>query len=160
VNKQVKQVTTSIMTPISTNTSIYKLASHHLKESNNNSGTHALPNAHICNWEHSLYKWVNKQVNKQLLHNLLILSPQLISRPCGRSHDWVRQTPRSFKTTVLDISQIISIPRGGSHDWVRQTPRAYACQVSQAPGTGWCSTHHQASPLEPQNQKSYLESNS
>jgi hypothetical protein len=34
VNKQVKQVTTGIKTPISTKTSIYKLARHHLKESN------------------------------------------------------------------------------------------------------------------------------
>jgi hypothetical protein len=30
-------------------------------------------------------------VNNQLSSNLLILSPQVISRPRGRSHDWVSQ---------------------------------------------------------------------
>jgi hypothetical protein len=49
----------------------------------------------------------------------------MTSRLCGGSHDWIRQTPRSFKTTVLDIPKMISISRGGSHDWVRQTPQSF-----------------------------------
>jgi hypothetical protein len=46
----------------------------------------------------------------------------MISRPRGGSHDWVRQTPRSFEITVLGIPQMISRPRGGSHDCIQQTP--------------------------------------
>jgi hypothetical protein len=71
------------------------------------------------------------QVSKQAseleikLNNLLILSPQMISRPHGGSHDWVQQTPRSFKIVVLDIPQIISRPRRRSHDWVRQTLESF-----------------------------------
>jgi hypothetical protein len=42
-------------------------------------------------------------VIKQLSSILLILGPQLISIPRKGSHDWIRQTPRSFKTTVLGI---------------------------------------------------------
>jgi hypothetical protein len=62
---------------------------------------------------------VSKQASdKQLSSILLILGHQVISKPCGGSYDWVRKTPRSFETTVLDISQITSSPRGGSHDWV------------------------------------------
>jgi hypothetical protein len=64
-------------------------------------------------------------VNKQLSSILLILKSQVISRPRGGSHDWVRQTPRSFKTTVLDISQMTSRPRRGSYDWVQQTPQSF-----------------------------------
>jgi hypothetical protein len=51
----------------------------------------------------------------------LILGPQVISRPRGGLHNWVRQTPQSFETTVLDTPQMTSRLRGGSHDWVRQT---------------------------------------
>jgi hypothetical protein len=68
-------------------------------------------------------------VNKQLSSSLLILGPQVISIPHGGSHDWLRQTPRSFKTTVLDIPQMTFRPRGGSHDWVRQTPRSFKITV-------------------------------
>jgi hypothetical protein len=68
-------------------------------------------------------------MNKQLSSNLLILSPQVISRPRGGSHDWVRQTPRSFETTILDIPQMTSKPRGGSHNWVRQTPQSFEITV-------------------------------
>jgi hypothetical protein len=64
-------------------------------------------------------------VIKQLSSILLILCSQVISRPCGGSHDWVRQTPRSFETTILDIPQMTSRTRGGSHDWVRQTPQSF-----------------------------------
>jgi hypothetical protein len=49
----------------------------------------------------------------------------MISRPCRGSHDWVRQTTRSFEIAVLDIPQMISRLHGGSHDWVRQTPRSF-----------------------------------
>jgi hypothetical protein len=49
----------------------------------------------------------------------------VISRPRGGSHDFVRQTPRSFETDVLDIPQMTSRPRGGSHDWVRQTLQSF-----------------------------------
>jgi hypothetical protein len=49
----------------------------------------------------------------------------VISIPRGGSHDWLRQTPQSFETTVLDITQMTSRPRGGSHDWIRQTPRSF-----------------------------------
>jgi hypothetical protein len=38
-----------------------------------------------------------------MFNNLLILNPQMIYRPHGGSHDWVWQTPRIFKITVLDI---------------------------------------------------------
>jgi hypothetical protein len=31
----------------------------------------------------------------------------------------IRQTPRSFKITILDIPQMTSRLRGGSHEWVR-----------------------------------------
>jgi hypothetical protein len=68
-------------------------------------------------------------VNKQLGSNLLILSPQVISRPREGSHDWVRQTPRIFDTTILDIPQMTSRPHGGLHDWVRQTPRSFNITV-------------------------------
>jgi hypothetical protein len=44
-------------------------------------------------------------------------------------HDWLRQTPRSFETTVLDIPQMTSRPRGGSHDWVRQTPQSFEITI-------------------------------
>jgi hypothetical protein len=53
----------------------------------------------------------------------------VISKPHGGSHDWVRQTPRSFETTVLDIPQMTSRPRRGSHDWVRQTPRSFEITI-------------------------------
>jgi hypothetical protein len=53
-----------------------------------------------------------------LVHNLLILGPQVISTPCDGLQDWVRQIPRSFETTILDIPQMISTPHGGPHDWV------------------------------------------
>jgi hypothetical protein len=49
----------------------------------------------------------------------------MISRLRGGSHDWIRQTPRSFEITILDIPQMISRPRGGSHDWVWQTPQSF-----------------------------------
>jgi hypothetical protein len=68
-------------------------------------------------------------VIKQLSSILLILGPQVISRPRRGSHDWVRQTPQSFETTVLDIPQMTSRPRGGSHDWVRQTPRSFEMTI-------------------------------
>jgi hypothetical protein len=70
---------------------------------------------------------VSKQASEYAIkfNNLLILSPQATSIPRGGSHDWVRQTPRSFEITVLDISQMISRPRGGSHDWVWQTPQSF-----------------------------------
>jgi hypothetical protein len=64
-------------------------------------------------------------VNNQLSSNLLILSAQVISRSREGSHDWVRQTPRSFETTVLDIPQMTSRLHGGSHDWVRKTPQSF-----------------------------------
>jgi hypothetical protein len=38
-----------------------------------------------------------------MFNNLLILSPQMISRLRGGSHDWVRQTSWSFKIIILDI---------------------------------------------------------
>jgi hypothetical protein len=53
----------------------------------------------------------------------------VISKPHGWSHDWIRQTPRSFKTTVLDIPQMTSRPCGGSHDWVRQTPQSFEITI-------------------------------
>jgi 2-C-methyl-D-erythritol 4-phosphate cytidylyltransferase len=68
-------------------------------------------------------------VNKQLGSNLLILSPQVISRSSGGSYNWVRQTPQSFETTVLDIHQMTCKPRGGSHDWVWQTPQSFEITV-------------------------------
>jgi hypothetical protein len=68
-------------------------------------------------------------VTKQLSTNLLILCPQVIPRPQGGSHDWVRQTPRSFKTTVLDIPQMTSRPHRESHDWVQQTPRSFEITI-------------------------------
>jgi hypothetical protein len=68
-------------------------------------------------------------VIKQLGSILLILSPQVIYRLRGGSHDWVRQTPQSFETTVLDIPQMTSRPRGGSHDWVQQTPRSFEITI-------------------------------
>jgi hypothetical protein len=68
-------------------------------------------------------------VNKQLSSNLLIISPQVISRPRGGLHDWVKQTPRSFETTVLDIPQIASKQHGGLQDWVQQTPQSIEITV-------------------------------
>jgi hypothetical protein len=55
-------------------------------------------------------------MNKQLSYNLLILSPQVISRLRVGLHDWVQQTPQSFETTILDIPQMTSRPHEGSHD--------------------------------------------
>jgi hypothetical protein len=48
---------------------------------------------------------VSKHASEKAIkfNNLLILNPQMISRPRGGSHDWVQQTPRSFEITVLDI---------------------------------------------------------
>jgi bifunctional DNase/RNase len=40
---------------------------------------------------------------KQISSILLILDPQVISKPCGGSHDWVHQTLQSFETTVLEF---------------------------------------------------------
>jgi hypothetical protein len=71
-------------------------------------------------------------VNKQLSSILLVLSPQVISRPHGGSHDWVLQTPWSFETTVLDIPQMISKPCGGSHNLVRQTPRSFEITILES----------------------------
>jgi hypothetical protein len=68
-------------------------------------------------------------VNEQLSSNLLILSPQVISRPRGGSHDWVRQIPRSFEINILDIPQITSRPREGSHEWVRRAPRSFEITI-------------------------------
>jgi hypothetical protein len=56
----------------------------------------------------------------------------VISRPRGGSHDWVRQTPRSFETTVLDFPQMTSRPCGGSNDWVRQTPRSFKVTILES----------------------------
>jgi hypothetical protein len=71
-------------------------------------------------------------VIKQLSSILLILSPQVTFRPCGGSHDWVWQTPRSFETTVLDNPQMTSKLRGGLHDWVRQTPRSFEITILES----------------------------
>jgi hypothetical protein len=71
-------------------------------------------------------------VVKQLSSILLILGPQVIFRLHGGSHDWVRQTPRSFDTTILDIPQMTSRPRGGSHDWVRQTPQSFKITILES----------------------------
>jgi hypothetical protein len=68
-------------------------------------------------------------VIKQLSLILLILGPQVISRLCGGSHDWVRETPQSFETTILGIPQMTSTPYGGSHDWVRQTPQSFEITI-------------------------------
>jgi hypothetical protein len=56
----------------------------------------------------------------------------VISRPRGGSYDRVRQTPRSFETTVLDIPQMTSRLRGGSHDWVRQTPQSFEITILES----------------------------
>jgi hypothetical protein len=56
----------------------------------------------------------------------------VISRPPGGSHDWVRQTHRSFEIIVLDIPQMTSRPRGGSHDWVWQTPRSFEITILES----------------------------
>jgi hypothetical protein len=56
----------------------------------------------------------------------------VISRPRGGSHDWVRQTPQSFETTVLDIPQMTSRLRRGSHDWVRQIPRSFEITILES----------------------------
>jgi hypothetical protein len=56
----------------------------------------------------------------------------VISKPCGGSHDWIRQTPQSFETTVLDIPQMTYRPRRGSHDWVRQTPRSFEITILES----------------------------
>jgi hypothetical protein len=68
-------------------------------------------------------------VHNQLCSNLHILSPQVISKPRAGSHDWVRQTPQSFETIVLDIPQMTSRLCGGSHDWVRQTPQSFKITI-------------------------------
>jgi hypothetical protein len=69
----------------------------------------------------------------------------VISRPRGGSHDWVRQTPWSFETTVLDIPQMTSRPRGGSHDWVRQTPRSFEITILESINKHRIQTEFQAS---------------
>jgi hypothetical protein len=56
----------------------------------------------------------------------------VISKPRGESHDWVRQSPQSFETTVLDIPQMTSKPRGGSHDWIRQTPQSFEITILES----------------------------
>jgi hypothetical protein len=56
----------------------------------------------------------------------------MISRPHEDSHDWVRQTPQSFETTVLDIPQITSRLCRGSHDWVRQTPWSFEITILES----------------------------
>jgi hypothetical protein len=53
----------------------------------------------------------------------------MISRPRGGSHDWVRQTPRSFEITVLGIPQMISRSRKRSYDWVQQTPQSFGITI-------------------------------
>jgi phenylpropionate dioxygenase-like ring-hydroxylating dioxygenase large terminal subunit len=68
-------------------------------------------------------------MNKQLSSNLLILSPQVISTPRGGSHDWVRQTPQSFETTVLNISQMTYRPRGELHNWIWQTHQRFEITI-------------------------------
>jgi hypothetical protein len=71
-------------------------------------------------------------VIKQLSLILLILGPQVISRPREGSHNWVRQTPRSFETTILGIPQMTSRPRGGSHDWIWQTPQSFEITILES----------------------------
>jgi 2-C-methyl-D-erythritol 4-phosphate cytidylyltransferase len=56
----------------------------------------------------------------------------VISKPHEWSHDWVRQTPQSFETTVLDIPQMTSRPRGASHDWVQQTPQSFEITILES----------------------------
>jgi hypothetical protein len=53
----------------------------------------------------------------------------MISRPRRGSHDWVRQTPRRFEITILDIPKMISRPRGGPHNWIRQTPWSFEITI-------------------------------
>jgi hypothetical protein len=56
----------------------------------------------------------------------------VISRQRGGSHDWVWQTPRSFETTVLDISQMTYRPHAGLHNWVWQTPRSFKITILES----------------------------
>jgi hypothetical protein len=56
----------------------------------------------------------------------------VISRPYGGLHDWVQQIPRSFRITILDISQMTSKPRGGLNDWVRQTLRSFETTILES----------------------------
>jgi hypothetical protein len=56
----------------------------------------------------------------------------MISRSRRGSHDWIWQTPRSFKITILDIPQMTSRPRRGSHDWVWQTPWSFEITVLES----------------------------
>jgi hypothetical protein len=63
---------------------------------------------------------------------LLILGPQVISRPRGGLHNWVRQTPWSFETPILNISQMTSTLRRGSHDWVQKTPRSFEVTILES----------------------------
>jgi hypothetical protein len=48
---------------------------------------------------------VSKHASEQVIkfNNLLILNPQIISRQCGGSHDWLQQTPKSFEITVFEF---------------------------------------------------------
>jgi hypothetical protein len=56
----------------------------------------------------------------------------VISKLRRGSRDWVRQTPRNFETTVLDIPQMTFRPRKGSYDWVRQTPRSFEITILES----------------------------
>jgi hypothetical protein len=56
----------------------------------------------------------------------------VISKLRRGSRDWVRQTPRNFETTVLDIPQMTFRPRKESYDWVRQTPRSFEITILES----------------------------
>jgi hypothetical protein len=48
---------------------------------------------------------VSKHASEQAIkfNNLLILNPQIISKPHRGLHDWVQQTSQSIEITILDI---------------------------------------------------------
>jgi hypothetical protein len=97
------KVTTSIWTSIPPKTSMYVHDRHHIKVSNNNSWCVLCKHSHMQ--LRSQFVQVSKHSREEPIkfNNLLILSYQMISRPCRGSYDWVRQTPQSFKITILDI---------------------------------------------------------
>jgi hypothetical protein len=66
-----------------------------------------------------------------MFNNLLILNPQVISRPRGGSHDWVWQNTSELQDHHIGhyFPQMIYRLHGGSHNWVRQTPRSFEITV-------------------------------
>jgi hypothetical protein len=69
--------------------------------------------------------------------------PQMISRLCGGSHDWVRQTPQSFTITVLEFFIKHKISKEISLNFKSLSTRQHKCALLAQEAHTTPKSHHE-----------------